>query len=388
MLDVDEDELPSAINNHRNIMEIATHLLSRSNPASSLISSSTTDDYLEFPSTNMERGLEETACLGKSDLAILGPESFQIQSMDLSFEGSGQFGLVAHRTRPKENLIATETPMSMEIILKAYDFSPDCTALQQHIDFSKLETLELMNCANLGFLFNSMLCTYEIYYLKVLRIRGGTLQSQHAGYFGKEKLERFLMLHTGLQELTFANLGVNRPSLQAVSAQGATLQALIMHESKCLNPSNAMQRSTISADALRHLSERCPRVQNLSVDLSTNNLSCSSEIAGDLRRYQSITRLEISLPSWEQSLSLDRAWAIKTFTNVASPRLKRLDIYSSKSHSHSTGLQDTYKQNSGCHWRIDRVGKDLLAADITPLIDGSKSTIVREARIVLDEKVK
>lgn len=266
--------------------------------------------------------------------------------------------------------------MPLKIILKAYNFSPDCTALQQHIDFSKLETLELMNCANLGFLFNSMLCTYEIYYLKVLRIRGGTLQSQHAGYFGKEKLERFLMLHTGLQELTFANLGVNRPSLQAVSAQGATLQALIMHESKCLNPSNAMQRSTLSADALRHLSERCPRVQHLSVDLSTNNLSCSSEIAGDLRRYQSITRLEISLPSREQSLSLDRAWAIKTFTNVASPRLKRLDIYSGKSHSDSTGLQDTYKQNSGCHWRIDSVGKDLLAADITPWTDGPKRMIV------------
>jgi len=109
MLDVDEDELPSAIDNHHNVMEIATYLLSRSNPASSLISSSTTDDSLEFPSTNMERGLGETACLGKSDLAILGPKSFQIQSMDLSFEGSGQFGLVANRTRPKENIVATHS---------------------------------------------------------------------------------------------------------------------------------------------------------------------------------------------------------------------------------------------------------------------------------------
>lgn len=307
MLDVDQDNLPSAIYNDHSMNQIATHLLSRSNLASSLVPSWTTDDDLVFPFTNLESGLEETVCLGRSNLAILIPQSFQILSMDLSLECSRQFELVAHRTKPKETIIANETPMPLEFFLTAYDFSPDCTTLQQRIDFSGLEKLELMNCANLGFLFNSMLCTYKLYYLKILRIRGGALQSQHAGYFGKEKLESFLMLHTGLQELTFANLGVDRPSLRTISAQGATLQALTMHDSTWLNTPNAMQRSTLSADALRHLSERCPRVKHLSVDLSTNNLSCSSEIAGDLRQYQSITRLEISLPSRGQSLSLDRA---------------------------------------------------------------------------------
>lgn len=258
MLDHDQNDLPSVIDNHHSIIENAIHLLSRSNSISSFLSSWIIDRRFEKPSKKIERGGAEPTCLELPSLVNLGLKSFQIQSLNLSFEGFGQFGLIANRPRLKENIITNETRTPKKVILKAYDFSPDCTALQQHIDFSKLQTLELINCANIGFLFNNMLCTYKTYHLTKLRIREDNLECQHTGYFGKEKLERFLMLHTGLEELTFTNLGANRPSLKAISAQVATLQSLTIHDSTSPYRSNATQRSTFSVDDLRHLSKGCP----------------------------------------------------------------------------------------------------------------------------------
>lgn len=378
MLDVNQNDLPSAIDNHHSITEVAIHLLSRSNPVcnpvSLLLPNRTTEECFKKSFTDMEGRAEETACLEIPNLAILSIKSLQIQSMNLNFSGSGHLELVANRTDLRDKIVSNESPTPKKFTLEAYDFSPDCMALQQHIDFSKLQSLELMNCANLGFLFNHMLCTYKTYHLKKLRIRKDTLECQHAGYFGKEKFERFLMLYTGLQELIFTNLGANRPGLQAISAQGATLQALTMHESRNPNRSDSIQRSTFTADDLRHLLKRCQRMQHLSVELSAINMSYSSGIAEFLRRFQSLTHLGILLPPGDQSLSLDRAWAIRTFKNIASPWLKRLDVYSGESHSDPTVLQGTSSQTLACHWRIHRKGTDVLAVEIIPLADKGKRT--------------
>ncbi len=320
-----------------------------------------TDEGLGKSSNNLERGAAEPACVALSKSAVFALKSFQIQSLNLSFAGSGCFELLANRSKLNESIISNDVSILKRLTLDTYDFSPDSRALQDHIDLSKLETLELTNCVHLGFLFNNMLCTYKDYHLRSLQICEDGPDFQHTGYFGKEKLERFLMLHTGLEKITLMNLGANRPCFQAISAQGPTLQNLTMHEFRHLVRPRSVYRYTFIAEDVRNLSKRCSRLQHLSVDLAARDLSSSSAISTALRQFDSLTHLEISLIPWDQMLVPDRTWGLRTFANVASPRLKRLDIYSDESYAESTIPQDTGQQNLGRHWRVDRMGKDVVA---------------------------
>ena len=252
-----------------------------------------------------------------------------------------------------------------KLSLKVYDFSPRCTAIQEYINFSALQILELSDCVNVGFLFNSMLCDYNNYHLKSLKIHEAALACKNTGYFGREKLERFLMLHTGLEHLAFTNLGTNKPSLPAISAQGATLQTLTMHEPKGFSRSPSMEKATLSTDDIRYIAKECVRLQRLSVDLEAKDLSYSSAAAEVLRQFESITHLEISLPPQDRSLPLDRISALKIFASVASPHLKKLDIYYREPYSSSAEQKSPYGGDTSLRWRVDRVGGDIVAVDVT-----------------------
>lgn len=272
---------------------------------------------------------------------------------------------MASNRKRSEDDIGNQVSTLKQITLRMYDFSPRCTALQEYIDFSALQILELFNCANLGFLFNSMLCDYKNYHLKSLTIHEAAPECRNTGYFGREKLEHFLVLHTGLENLTFTDLGTNKPSLQAISAQSATLQTLTMHGSKDFSRSDSNQTPTMSADDVRHIAKECLRLHRMSVDLATKNLSYSSAAAQMLRQFKSITHLEISLPPEDRSLLLDRISVLKIFASVASPHLKRLDINSGEPYGGSATQQNPYNGDTGLQWCIDRVGRDIAAFEIT-----------------------
>ena len=299
------------------------------------------------------------------------PEVHRIQSLSLSFEGSGQFDLVAKRTMPKEYPLTNSLSTLQNLTLKGYDFSPHCGNREHYVDFPRPQRLELVNCRGLGYLFNKMLLGYKENNLKALKIHQAALRSQDPGYFGKEKLEQLLMLlNTGLEELTFANLGANRPSVLAISAQGSTLQKLVMHETQ--HRSSSVQKPTLSAADIRLLFKQCVRLDDLAVDLGAKQLIRLSPTADLLMQFESITHLEIALTPRDQSLIQDRTSALAIFTNVASPRLRRLDIYSAASCTESKAQPCTLKGDVQCHWCIDRVGKDVVAVDATCLVNNGR----------------
>ena len=294
--------------------------------------------------------------------ASTAPETFQVQSLCLNFEGSGKFDLIANRTIPRDYGLSDSIGDLKNLTLKDYGFSLHGGDLLNYINFYRLQTLELINCAYVGYLFNEMLLDYKDYNLKKLIIQGPAFEQENSGYFGRGKLEQLLMLlNTGLEELTLVNFGVNRSSILAISVQGLTLQKLTMHESQSLPPS--VQESTLSAADIRLLSKRFLRMQQLSVDLGPKGLTPSSATADILRQFVSLSRLGIALPQWDQSTLRDRASALAIFTNVASEQLKRLEIYSGSSYNESNTQHNIYKTLRPC-WYIDRVGKDVVPVDV------------------------
>ena len=293
---------------------------------------------------------------------------FRFRSLKLSFEGSGHFELLANRPSCKDT-ISTHTSTFDDLILEACDFLPGHSFLQQQINISELLALELTNCTNLGFLFNNLLCEYKILNLKRLLIKHDAYSYYSGEYFGREKLERFLMLHEGLEEITFANLEANRPSVQAISAQGATLQRLTLHESQILPP---RLRSPLSADDIQLLADRCRSLRHLSIDLAAKTMSPWAPTATILRQFESVTHLEILHPSEDLSTVLDRSCILHIFSILASPGLKRLDVYSAGSSNGYDALQHTLDPNLQRHWRVNRMGRNLTVVDLTPPANKAK----------------
>ena len=291
------------------------------------------------------------------------PETLQIQSLSLNFEGSGQFDLVANRTIPRNYGFGNSIGELENLTLKDYDFSLHCGDPSYYFNFFRLQTLELINCANVGYLFNKMLLNYKDYNLKKLRIQESAFGGTNSGYYGREKLEQLLvLLNTGLEELKLINLGAHRPSLPAITAQGLTLQKLAIHESQ---DCSSVQSTTLNVADIKLLSKRCSHMQHLSVDLGAKNVTCTSATADVLRRFASITRLEIALPPRDQSTIRDRASALAIFANVASQRLRRLDLYSASSCNKSDTQQEIYKEDLQHYWSVDRAGKDVVAIEVT-----------------------
>jgi len=98
----------------------------------------------------------------------------------------------------------------------SYQFPASLDTLH-HVESVRMRGLQLSNCTNIGYLFNGLLCNVDYFRLKSLTIRQEGLQA-NTGYFGKPKIEYFLTMHRGLEEVEFTNTGESMPCLQAILA--------------------------------------------------------------------------------------------------------------------------------------------------------------------------
>lgn len=144
-----------------------------------------------------------------SSLLITLPPMFNMSKLpylSLVFE-SPRFDNYSNACQPfsakKENIVSEPEFLH----LSHYCFPPNNFVLEQLLDFHQIVSLELVCCKNIGFLFNSMLRTSCNLNLKFLRICDSTNPSADKGYQGCEKLECFLSVYKGLEELVVCNMG-------------------------------------------------------------------------------------------------------------------------------------------------------------------------------------
>lgn len=151
------------------------------------------------------------------------------------------------------------------------------------IDSSRMRTLRLSNCTNVGYLFNGLLCNIDSIRLKSLVISQEGLEA-NTGYSGKAKIECFLAVHKGLEVVEFTNMGVNMPSLHAILAQGSTLREIRLVETK-RKKNSGFEKLPYEYDLEEHVSiqDRCPRLQYLVVDLESNVSKSKIEVSWDAR---------------------------------------------------------------------------------------------------------
>lgn len=143
-----------------------------------------------------------------------------------------------------------------------YCFPPGFGALQ-NIDITRMRALKLKCCANIGYLFNGLLCEIANVKLKTLNINQTQAQSQR-GYTGKEKIECFLTVYKGLEEVVFTNLGKDRPCLSAILAQGKWLRTLELQESYVKDRDASESRRHIAEREDRaRISQACPHLSQL-----------------------------------------------------------------------------------------------------------------------------
>lgn len=112
-----------------------------------------------------------------------------------------------------------------DLCFSGYQFPPGLASFDG-IDFSTLRRLQLNSCTDLRFLFDSLLDKVSILKLKSLTID----QPKYFGASGRVRLEAFLVIYKGLEEIAFSNLGKGRQYMQTIFAQRATLKVLKLHE--------------------------------------------------------------------------------------------------------------------------------------------------------------
>ncbi len=139
-----------------------------------------------------------------------------------------------------------------------------------HIDTTRLNELTLDSCNNIGYLFNRLLCSVSWFHLKKLAISQSPTQST-VGYIGREKIECFLTVHQGLEEIAFSNMGKDRPSLAAILAQGRSLKVLKLYESRSTSTSQGRNSGKFNEkEDVARICKTCPHLEQLIVDHGCN----------------------------------------------------------------------------------------------------------------------
>ena len=139
-----------------------------------------------------------------------------------------------------------------------------------HIDPTRLNELTLDSCNNVGYLFNRLVCNVSRIPLKKLVISRSQTQSA-VGYIGRAKIESFLMVHKGLEEIAFSNMGENRPSLAAILMQGRSLRVLKLYESRRKCTSEARNPGNFNeVEDVARICEACPHLDQLNIDQGCN----------------------------------------------------------------------------------------------------------------------
>ena len=121
-------------------------------------------------------------------------------------------------TSPKTALLGIATAkrtINIQTNLDDFCFTGDRflpLAALQRIETARLRKLQLNSCTDTGYIFHALLCNIANIRLKTLVITQKHSQPG-TGYIGREKIECFLMVHKGLEEVVFSNLGEDTPCL-------------------------------------------------------------------------------------------------------------------------------------------------------------------------------
>ena len=146
-----------------------------------------------------------------------------------------------------------------------YCFLPGFGALQ-HLDMFWVTVLDLNCSANLGYFITGLLREIADVLLKTLNINQTQAQSQR-GYAGNEKIECFLALHRGLEEIIFTNLGKDRSCWPAILAQGNWLRTLKLHESYVKDSDASETRRRIAeGEDMGRIRQACPPLRQLVIN--------------------------------------------------------------------------------------------------------------------------
>ncbi|KAK0513105.1 hypothetical protein JMJ35_004091 [Cladonia borealis] len=161
-----------------------------------------------------------------------------------------------------------------------------------HIDATRLNELTLDSCNNIGYLFNGLLYNISRIRLKRLVISRSQTQSS-VGYIGREKIECFLMVYKGLENIAFSNLGQDRPSLAAILAQGRSLRVLKLYESRSTRTSETRNPAKFNeVEDVARIRKSCPHLEQLIIDQGCNcgrrRCCCKSSIRGDMHELDAI----------------------------------------------------------------------------------------------------
>ena len=178
-----------------------------------------------------------------------------------------------------QSVIRTIHPRTIldDIFFSRFQFPPFIGSLH-HLDSSKLQRISLSNCTNIGYFFNSLLCSAESLALKFLTISQEGLQRE-TGYSGKAKLENLLSVHEGIEVVEFVNLGANMPCLEAILCQSPTLRCLKLVETK-REKNSGFEKARYEYD-LEHaaaIRAQSPHLNTIVIDLESNSSKSNTTV--------------------------------------------------------------------------------------------------------------
>ena len=198
-----------------------------------------------------------------------------VQGLNLQFPHATTTNLADSRLRITQCNSAYARSTVRHLMLSRYSFTAQPSGLQVYLDFSKLKTLELQDCQDIGYLFNNILCNISQCRINVLRIdRINPTGGKPQGYLGLAKIEAFLHLHRGLEKLTLSGVEGNIDP-RAIAAQGRTLTCLTLQGFKPLKKGGISTPSPLPMLTLEETLDMCaslPGLKSLQIDATCDDL--------------------------------------------------------------------------------------------------------------------
>ena len=215
-------------------------------------------------STDLYRTLQKHPCHPKV-----------VQGLSLQFPHATTTNLADSRLRITQCNSAYARSTVRHLMLSRYSFTAQPSGLQVYLDFSRLHTLELQDCQDMGYLFNNILCNISQCRIKVLRIdRANSTGNITQGYLGLAKIEAFLYLHKGLERLTLNGMeGSINP--RAIAAQGRSLTYLRLQGFKPPRKGSILAPSPLPMLSLGETLDMCaslPELQTLQIDATRDDM--------------------------------------------------------------------------------------------------------------------
>ena len=197
-----------------------------------------------------------------------------VQGLSLQFPHATTTNLADSRLRITQCNLAYARSTVRHLMLSRYSFTAQPSGLQVYLDFSRLNTLELQDCHNIGYLFNNILCNISQCRIKVLRIDQTNSTGKPRGYLGLAKIEAFLHLHRGLETFILGGVEGNIDP-RAIAAQGRTLTCLTLQGFKPPRRGGVCNPSPLPMLTLEETLDMCaslPELKTLQIDATCDDV--------------------------------------------------------------------------------------------------------------------